>query len=57
MGLPRIDVQAMTPEERFTQPQAQELDRRMELLDQGRMPLVPWEEIQAPKPVAPTASP
>jgi putative addiction module component (TIGR02574 family) len=75
MGLPRIDVQAMTAEERLdlisriwesftrdpdslplTPVQADELDRRMDLLDQGRMPLVPWEELQTRKPGTPPSS-
>ena len=66
MGLPKIDVQAMTPEERldlmsriwesFTRDpdslplspaQAAELDRRMKMLDEGKMPTIAWEEIQA----------
>jgi putative addiction module component (TIGR02574 family) len=75
MGLPKIDVQAMTPEERLdlmsriwesftrdpeslplTATQAAELDRRMQLFDEGKMPTVSWDEIQArhraPKPDA-----
>jgi len=66
MRLPKIDVQAMTPEERLdlmsriwesftrdpdslplTATQAAELDRRMKMFDEGKMPTVPWEEIQA----------
>jgi putative addiction module component (TIGR02574 family) len=66
MGLPEIDVQAMTPEERLdlmsriwesfthdpdslplTAVQVAELDRRMKMFDEGRMPTVSWDEIQA----------
>ncbi len=66
MGSPKIDVQAMSAEERLdllsriwesftrdpdslplTAAQAAELDRRMKLLDDGKMPTTPWDEIQA----------
>jgi putative addiction module component (TIGR02574 family) len=66
MALPKIDVQAMTPDERLdlmsriwesftrdpeslplTAAQAAELERRMRLFDEGKMPTVSWDEIQA----------
>ena len=65
MRSPKIDVQAMTPEERLdlmsriwesftrddslplTATQAAELDRRMKMFDEGKMPTVRWGEIQA----------
>jgi len=65
MGMPKIDVMAMTTEERLdlmsriwesftrdpeslplTPAQQRELDRRMKLFDEGKMPTIPWEELR-----------